>query len=248
MVRIAPDGYDYLVIPFSESGARHENYGTAGVDGYFTDLTGTLSNQMGLYDNAVEIGHHNSNSATRTYTRSILSQDLIVTPSVTLSAWVYLKYYTYSSNIPLFGKQITSNSWSSPFYAIGMRTLASSDDVTGWKVQIASSNTERELSLAATSGFNLAPLRWHHIGATWNGTTLLAYHNGVNVGTLTPSAGAIDYGTLGSRGVWFAGNPPGAAVDLNRAFIIEDMRVANVVRPASYFKEIYYNGAFVNGS
>ena len=60
-------------------------------------------------------------------------------------------------------------------------------------------------------------------------------------------SGAIDYGTAGNRGQWYVGGIPGTTTNQDSPIIVQDIRVANVARPQSYFQNIYYNGMFVNG-
>ena len=100
--------------------------------------------------------------------------------------------------------------------------------------------------MTGTVADKILPGTWNHIGMTFDGTTVTLYCNGNSIGTATASGApqTISYG----NGPWFIGsnpaNPSGGVSPHELSFggIIDDVRIANTTRSASYFKQVYQAG------
>lgn len=238
MVRIEPDANDVIVMRLNESSGAttHINTGTAGSAADFVNygnpisgVAGPLGNAMYMPGNIISSNHDGIKGG----------NTIEVTPNISVSAWVCVRRFSGFGSI--FNKQYSVNVWSNPFLSIGWYINNSNDG--RWTPNMATAGQYRFFTTSST--YLLPQGKWCHIGETWNGTTLTAYFNGSVHGTLTPGGGAIDYG--GTDGPWFAGAVPDTGTTEGGTLMIQDIRVANVVRPQSYFANIYYNGLFVNG-
>lgn len=247
MARVAPDGYDVFVLFFNDAAGTHTNTGTAGSLGNFVDYGSPVSGATGLYGDALYIP---SAYLTSNHEGSGGANDILVTPTISMSGWVYVRRQT-NFFAECWNKQYFLSGWSSPFLTFGMQMDSGNDGGWTWYITTGSpgAGTLKSMSIANNTS-NRAMLmtsgRWYHLGGTWDGTTLTLYLNGVLIGTSVPGGGAIDYGTA-ARGQWYTGSIPGSSTNQGGPFIIQDLRIANIVRPASYFANIWYKGMFVNG-
>lgn len=239
MVRVAPDANDVLVLMLDESTSTKTNAGTAGASGNWTDYGSPISNCQGLLGGAMYIP-----SAYLVNSRNGCggANDVLVTPSLSLSGWVFTRRWM---NYPgeLFNKQYFLNGWTNPFLTFGFQSNSNTDGQCDLYITLGG---VLQSVVRAPTAFPLAQGKWNHIGGTWDGSTVRFYINGTLVQTGSFS-GTIDYGTLGNRGQWYVGGIPGTTTNQDGCIIVQDIRVANVVRPQSYFANIYYNGMFVNG-
>lgn len=82
----------------------------------------------------------------------------------------------------------------------------------------------------------VSPGVWHHFGATWDSATGIVkiYMDGALVGVSPVLVGVLDDGVNG----WDLGGSSEDAVNYDRG-LIQDVRLANVTRPLSYFQNIY---------
>jgi hypothetical protein len=239
MARIAPDANDVFVLLLDDPEGTHANTGTAGTAGNFVDYGDPVSGAQGLLGDAMYIP---SSYISSNHDGSGGANDILITPNISMSGWVYVRRQpNYFAEV--WNKQYFLNGWSTPFLSFGIQMDNNADGQ--WSFYVTTSGTLR--TLAMDSNYPMPGGKWCHVGGTWNGTTLLTYLNGTNVGTLTPGGGAIDYGTLGNRGQWYTGAVPGSSTVQAAPVIVQDIRIANVVRPQSYFANIYYNGLYVNG-
>lgn len=91
-------------------------------------------------------------------------------------------------------------------------------------------------SIASTDG-PVVPDQWNHLAATYDGTTLRAFVNGVEVATGTHS-GTVDFGTPGS---WhFAAFPNVTGFGPNG--YLAHVLISSVVRNAAYMKAAFRRG------
>lgn len=234
MTRVSPDGYDKIVWVCNDSS------------------NSTLINNTGFFGNAGDLDTKNLNPVLggqgffsdglylpgSTVNRDYFSGAVTFQPSnISVSLWVYCRSYTgATSNAAFVGKLYRDNTfWISPFYSI---YLGLSGTAGNWQSGIAVNTILRTTTISAAQ--HPFPLNtWAHVGMTYDGVTLLTYINGIQIGSSTLNL-PIDYG---SSGVWFLGAiPPTAANTDEGAFTINDVRIADIVRPLSYFQNIYSAG------
>ena len=92
---------------------------------------------------------------------------------------------------------------------------------------------------------NITANAWSHVGITYDNTTTKVYINGNLVGSTTNGSGPTNIKYTGFAGPWtFVARPSNTEVP---AGSICDFRIANVVRPQSYFQNIYRLGATTSG-
>jgi hypothetical protein len=239
MSRIAPDSNDVMVLQLNDGPGTHINTGTAGAAANWTDFGSPISGASGPLGDAMYIP-----SAYLVNARNGCggANDVLVTPNVSLSGWILLRRYTtYPAEI--FNKQYFLNGWSNPFLTFGFQTVSSNDGQCDLYITLGGT---LQTQLRTPTAYVLPVGKWCHIGGTWDGATMKFYVNGSLVASSAYS-GTIDYGTLGNRGQWYLGGIPGTGTNQDSPIIVQDIRVANVVRPQSYFANIWYNGMFSNG-
>src|SRR5574338_941769 len=236
MARVPPDANDVIVVRLNEtSGTTHANDGTAG--GVFTDYGSPIYGVPGIVGNAMY-----SPSAYLVNARNGCGglNDTIISPNVSLSGWVFMRR---STNYPaeLFNKQYFLNGWSNPVLTFGFQTHSSSDQCDLY----ITLNGTLQSALRLPASFPMPIGKWFHIGGTWDGTTMRFYINGT-LATSANYSGVIDYNNTSARGQWYVGGIPGTSTNQDPPAILQDIRAANIVRPQSYFADIYYQGIFVN--
>lgn len=239
MARILPDGNDVMVFPLNDTGPARSNKGTLGPSADWTDYGAPVSGAQGLLDNAVYIP---STYLVNVRNGSGGASETLVTPNVSLSGWVFLRRYTnYFAEI--FNKQYFLNGWSTPFLSFGFQLVNSNDGQLDCYITIGG---VLQAALRTPTSYIMPLSRWCHIGGTWDGSTMKMYINGT-LAVSSPYSGTIDYGAAGNRGQWYVGGIPGTGTNQDPPIIVQDVRIANIARPQSYFANIYYNGMFVNG-
>jgi hypothetical protein len=260
MTRITPDINDQIVWLLNETSGAYRNTGSLSPNSATTDLTITNTitrTGAGLFGgNCVQLpGTTNfptGSSATRNYAAG--AKTIQIAPPLTVSLWVYLRSYTTANQQTLIGKEyrdsgITST-WSTPFHALNI-TVATTNGGGDWYIQIATSSSTQVI-LTVTDF--LIPLQtWSHIGITHDGTAIRAYLNGCQciyysgaTQLNSTAAGNISYtdGINGS-GFWRVGGitATGSSNKEEPNAQIQDVRIANVARPLSYFQSVYAAGA-----
>ena len=241
MPRISPDGYDILVLPLSGGTSTHINTGTAGSAGNFIEYGAPVNNALGLLNiNNSKKGLYIPGSIIVTSVRNGAGggNDVIsASPNISLSGWVFIRRYP---NVPgeIFNKQYFLNGWSSPFLTFGFQMHTTQDGQIDLYI---TSGGVLQTQLRAPSNYGIPVGRWCHLGGTWDGTTMRMYING-SLATSAAYIATIDYGSAENRGQWYVGGIPGTSTNQETAMIVQDIRVANIARPQSYFAEIYYNG------
>ncbi len=239
MARIEPDGNDVLVHFMNDTAGTHINAGTAGSAGNFTDYGSPIFGATGPLGDAIYIP---SSYLVNARNGSGGANNVLVTPHVSLSGWVLMRRATnYAAEI--FNKQYFLNGWSSPFLTFGFQTHSSNDGQCDLYITL---NGTLQTQVRTPAAFPMPIGKWCHIGGTWDGTTVRFYVNG-SLSASSNFAGTIDYGTAGNRGQWYVGGIPGSGTNQDSPVIVQDIRVANIARPQSYFANIYYNGVSVNG-
>ncbi len=245
MARVAPDSNDVLVYLLNDGPGTHVNTGSAGSSANWTDYGSPISGAQGLFGPALYIA---GTPVTSSVDGAGGANNVVIGAPVSLSGWVFLKRYS-TSFMELFEKQYFLNGWSTPFLTFGFQMLNSNDgqcDLYITTTAGAQGAGTLQTQLRTPTPYIIPLGRWCHIGGTWDGTTMKFYLNG-NLIASAAYTGTIDYNVSGNRGEWFCGGIAGTSTNQTGGAIFQDIRVASVVRPQSYFANIYYNGIFVNG-
>ena len=195
------------------------------------DLTGTGTPliKTGLLSTCIDTG---AISAKNLYSGAA---GVAESSSISVSMWVKPK--SVGSLTRWFTKEYRNdNTWSAPFWSITIESSSATNLLVG--VTVGGTNYSRTIS-----NFNHGLGSWHHVGLTYDPSTgdLYAYHDGQQWGpTNVPGGGVIDYGTSGT---WVVGGvrTTGAPAE-HAAAQFEDVRIANVVRPASWFEDVWRRG------
>lgn len=237
MARVEPDANDILVYPLNEAGPNRPNLGSAGSAGDLIDYGGILTEVPGIIKidadfkgiyipgQTISSNHDGTGGAF----------GVPAPTNFSLSAWVFVRRYAnfYGAVV---NKQYIAGSWSSPWLTCGLYVRNTNDG--RWIAYVTTGGTLRELAINSP---NLIPQgRWTHIGETWDGTTLRAYMNGTEVASLVPGGGAVDNNA--NAGQWFIGTIPDTGSLDGGNLMIQDVRLANIVRPQSYFADVYFGG------
>src|SRR5574337_599978 len=240
MARVAPDSNDVFVMLLNDGPGTHLNAGSAGSAGNWVDYGNPISGVSGIISDAMYIP---GSYLTSNLDGAGGANDILITPNVSISGWVHQRRFTNFFG-ELFNKQYFLNGWSTPFLTFGFQMDNTTDG--RFKAYITTVSSGNPHSTAAGTNFPLPYGKWAHIGSTWDGTNLTLYMNDSLVSSAA-FTGAIDYNTVGTRGQWYVGAIPGAGTNQTTGAMFNDIRIANVVRPQSYFANIYYQGMFVNG-
>lgn len=159
--------------------------------------------------------------------------------NISVGFWVYPLDYGYNSGgglgnyASMVGKAYRpdSSGWSAPFWSWNLQFL---NDATG---RLFGQIAKAGVSISLETNFVVPIKTWTHVGFSFDGTTMVFYGNGANVGSVS-IGGAIDYGTHGPYRVG-GGVPSGG--DTFRGYIT-DVRIANVVRASTYFSQFSGSG------
>lgn len=251
-VRIAPDNNDIVVWKLDDSGAPFVNSSTSGSSpgssANLTVLSGTVLLQQPSpfaatgTNSSVQFTGNNSGSPRNTINgaNSFLPQ-----PPITVSMWYYVRAYN-NTGFTQHGltKQTTTGNWSGSLF--GSVDLAQSRTYAGQSNQFDfyynTGSGQPGGDVVTVPDLTIPLNTWCHIGMTYDGVTVDGYINGNNVGTNVASpAGNIFYS--GTPGPWFIGAiPSGSGSPEESSASYCDIRIANVVRPQSYFQNIYQSG------
>jgi hypothetical protein len=238
-VRVPPDNNDIVVWKFDDAAAPFVNSSTSpsAPSHAISDLA-TLSGTVLLRQTSpfassgtngcVRFTANNSGSP-----RNFISgaNNFEPTVPVSLSGWLYLRSYNPTGFVNhLINKQDTAGVWSGGTF--GLMTI-----------QNQSTGSSTYFMFLATVGaqgtrqnFTLPLNTWFHIGITYDGAFSTVYLNG-NVVSQCTATGATFWG---GHGPWFFGAiPAGSGNPEESAISVCDVRFANVVRPQSYFQNIY---------
>ena len=254
MPRVAPDSNDVVVWRFDEAAAPFVNSSTSpstagsladlgtsvqvSYDGELTTRT-LVEGPFGAGSYAVEaLG---SQSGTRP--RFAGANTYYPQPPITISGWLYLYRYDSSFTQHFFVKQQTVNVWFGPFSIVTFSNRIYAGGTRG-EMDFGFGTTGTPTVGVSTDQTQPTPLgRWTHVGMTFDGQVVNAYIDGVLVGSADHgSSMTIQYDTSTPGPWWFGAIPSGSGAPEETYGKIADWRIANVVRPASYFANIFTQG------
>ena len=260
MTRITPDSNDQLVWLLNETSGAYRNTGALSPNSSTTDLTITNTitrTGAGLFGgNCVQLPGTTNFPTGSSATRNTVggANAITITPPMTVSCWIYLRSYTTAQNMTIFAKEyrnpsLSGNSWVTPFntFMIGMGTGNGGGD---WFVAHATSSST-QVTFTVTD-FPVPLGVWSHIGFTHDGSNVRVYLNGCQ---MIFYSGTTQLNTVASTGLSYTDGTNGFGPWRVGAIVstgsgnkeegnaqVQDVRVANVARPLSYFQAIYAAG------
>ncbi len=258
MPRIVPDLFDQIVWPLTETSGAYRNVGVLSPNDTTTDLTVTNTitrTGNGIFGNCPQFpatsNFPSGSNSTRNYAAG--AKTITIAPPLTLSCWVYLRQFTTAAAQNIIGKEFRdssiTSSWTTPFYAISIDVLTSNGG-GDWFITVA--NTVSTRATLSITDFPIPLGVWSHIGMTHDGSAIRAYLNGCQciyysgATQLNSTASSTIVYTDGSNGFgnWKIGaiTHTGSANKEEPMANIQDVRIANIARPLSYFKHIYNVG------
>ena len=250
--RIAPDGYDIVVWRLDESAAPFVNSSTSvnspGSSANLTVLSGSpLLQQPSPFalngtNSSVQFSGNDSGSP-----RNFISgaNSFLPQPPMTVSMWCVLRSYNGPSGLTQHGlsKRTTTGVWSGTTFS--SLTLVQNEIYasrpTYFDFSITYNAGGNGVNASVTTDINVPLNQWCHVGFTYDGTNVDGYINGNNVSSASGGVfNAIYYS--GTPGPWFVGAiPSGSGNPEESCMSFCDIRIANVIRPLSYFQNIYQN-------
>lgn len=261
MAKIPQDGYDILYWPLTETSGVYRNIGATSPNNAITDLTVLQTvDRNGLSPFASTCpnfpGTSNFPSGSSSTRNSLVGANTInPQPPLTVSCWVNVRSYPSGSNAnflckPYRDATITS-SYTAPFNSIQFGLSSTSGT---WFIALCLSSNPSTQTVFSTSDFPIPLQTWCHIGFTYDGTMIKMYLNGnqmITYSGITQLAGLTTSGNIvytdgtNGFGAWQIGatQSAGAGNKEEPNTQISDLRVANIVRPLSYFQNIYKGGA-----
>lgn len=258
MPRIAPDLFDQIVWPLTETSGVYRNVGQTSPNDASTDLTVTNTitrTGNGIFGNCPQFPANSNfptgSNTTRNYAAG--AKNIIISPPITVSCWVYLRNYTTTAAQNIIGKEYRDSSlvstWTTPFYAMSIDVLTSNGG-GDWFITVAANSSTRVTQ--SITDFPIPLGVWSHIGMTHDGTGIRAFLNGCQciyysgATQLSSTASSTISYTDGVNGFgnWKVGaiTHTGSTNKEEPMANIQDVRIANVARPLSYFKNVYYAG------
>lgn len=253
-VRVAPDNNDIVVWRLDEAGAPFVNSSTSpSAPSHATsDLSSVGGSPFFQQPSLFAASGTNScmqcngnNSGTRNFIQG--ANNFQPQPPISISCWYYQRAYDTTS-VTQHGvcKQHTTGVWSgSTFSSIELAQNRRYNNQSNMYDFYFNTGIGQNGGNAFTDPGATIPLNsWCHIGMTYDGTTVLSYINGNNVGSNVASpTGNIVY----NAGPWFIGAiPSGSGNPEEGQFGVCDVRIANIVRPQTYFQNIYQQGILNN--
>lgn len=250
--RIAPDGYDIVVWRLDESAAPFVNSSTS-VNSPGSSANLTVLGGSPLLQQPSPFAGSGTNSSVQfsgndSGTRNTINgaNTFIPQPPLTISMWCVLRTYNGPSGLTQHGlsKQTTTGVWSGTTFS--SITLPQNEQYaskpTFFDFSITFNAGGNTVNASVTPDINVPLNQWCHVGLTYDGTNVDGYINGNWVSTASGGTfNAIYYS--GTPGPWFIGAIPsgsGNPEEANMSYC--DIRIANVIRPLSYFQQIYQAG------
>lgn len=255
--RIEPDDNDIVVWKLDDATAPFVNSSTStSAPSHAISDLGTISGnvqtqQPSLFaasgSNSCAFFSGNNSGSPRNFISG--ANSFLPQPPMTFSGWMYLRNYNTTGFTQHFmTKQTVTGQWSGNFASLSIanRIYASQPQQMDFYVRTQSGSDTGNNGLVSTE-YTIPLGTWSHIGLTYDGTTVLSYINGNLVSSGSGLPGNIFYS--GTPGPWFFGAIPSGSGNPEESVIsVCDIRVANVVRPLSYFQNIYRQGTLNGGA
>lgn len=256
MPRVSPDGNDVVVWKFDDAGAPFLNSGTlAGSHNLATLSTTTylglpnprlqVQGPFGAGSYAVEFAGSQS-GAPRCFIAG--ANSFQPQPPISMSGWVFLNQYDASYTQHFLQKQHTNGIWGGGTFQTTFfqnRTYVGSSESWEMGFYYGAQGSSNWLGNPQDTTLRIPIGVWNHFGWTFDGNNFAVYMNGdlVRTETVGPPARTIAYDTGISSGPWYTGAiPSGSGAPEEIYAKIADWRFANVVRPKSYFEDLYRAG------
>ena len=245
--RITPDNNDIVVWSFDDFNTNLFLNSSTSTNSLGSAANLTVTNGTFLVQQPSLFAKSGTNSCVRftgnnSGTRNYISGANTVEPQapVTFSGWFFVRTLNPTNlDQHLANKQNTAGVWSGSTFAVfTFHTRASSGNPGQMGLEFGNGGTQ-------LSAANLWPQgKWCHLGLTYDGANMNVYMDGTLYGTTTTQTGTVDYG---GHGPWFFGAiPSGSGNPEESSVSICDFRIANVVRPQSYFANIFNSGISPN--
>lgn len=251
-VRIAPDNNDIVVWRLDEAAAPFVNSSTS-VNSPGSSANLTVLGGSPLLQQPSPFAGSGTNSSVQfsgndSGTRNTINgaNTFLPQPPMTVSMWVVIRTYNAPSGYTQHGlaKQTTTGVWSGTTFA-SINLLQNeqySSKPNYFDLSITYNAGGSGVNASVTPDINVPLNQWCHVGLTYDGTNVDGYINGNWVSSSSGgSFNAIYYS--GTPGPWFIGAiPAGSGNPEESCYSFCDIRVANIVRPLSYFQNIYQSG------
>lgn len=245
-IRVAPDNNDIIVWKLDEALAPFINSSTStnALSHAISDLD-TLSGTIRLQQpslfapngtNSCVQFTANNNSSPRNFISG--ANDAEPNYPISISGWVFVRQYDVTSfRFNLICKQHTIGVWSgATFSSMVIQNRRYASLPADWDFYIGTTGTNAGVTIPQSNGITLNI--WTHVGITYDGTTTKYYING-NLVQQNANTGNVLYG----NGPWFFGAiPSGSGNPEECAISTCDWRIADIVRPQSYFQDIFRKG------
>jgi hypothetical protein len=166
---------------------------------------------------------------------------LLAAQSASIDAWI--NFTGADGGGAVFRKEyyITTDPWIDP-WAGGLGLLINDDGSMNYAVTRGVGDWN---SATITSAGSATRNRWSHVGLTYNHLTgvVIAYSNGVAVGTVTLAAGALDWGAAAAPMDIFGLRVTAPGTNVRGR--LQNLRISNIVRPNSYFEDCWVAGNII---
>lgn len=224
---IDPDSNDVIAWDFDESWSS-TTWANTGV-GSNGDLTYSTGTAFTLTPGRITDSMLSFRESTRLYTPYSSPNP----SSISVSAWVQINKYADSSvRRILYKYAYQAETWVSPYSVV---EFAFNNTLVWLHVKGGSSTSGASVTATLpTLG------SWFHFGGTYDETTgeMVSYLNGAEVNTNTTDTGGVYYP---ANGRWYIGAQPSSTSECADVQL-SAVRVANIVRPSTYFQRAYNLG------
>lgn len=181
-------------------------------------------NKCGKNSNSVEFGVNSGlwGASTLNPTSNAASIAAWIRPSASTGSAQYIVMKGYEST------------WGAAHYASFSIYISSNEYSLKASVDLGAGEVTTSTVLLTPTLLNNNTV-WFHVGTTFDGSNIRIYLNG-DLGVTTPASGSINWGTNQN---WVIGNCHVAGTDRYFSGRIEDVRICNVVKPLSWFRDLY---------